>query len=821
VLHGGLSDSYLGGGNGNDTIDGGEGDDRIEGGPGADIASGGNGDDTFLVNGTTDLVAGDQIDGGAGTDTLRITAGNADFSAVSITGVEWISNQFGALSMTAAQIGQFSSIYASALTTTTGGTISLAGATLNVYQIYLANAGNTLDLSVANVGTQLQIYGAAGADVVTATSSIDTISGGGGDDTLNGAGGNDVISGDAGNDTIDGGDGADSIAGGAGADILHGGAGDDVFSVDVAADVVAGEQYDGGAGSDRLQFFFGGGSGNVDISAISLVSLEAIDIADNSSVLLTAAQMDSLQFAGGTFTLTTGGTVSMQDTLVRAFTINLAAAGNVFDGVGSAGEFRVNGNSGNDTIIGSTAGDYLSGGGGDDQISGGLGDDLLTGGAGADKLDGGGGTDTISYAESETGVEVDLTRGTGTGYGSSAEGDTYVSIENVIGSAFHDVLTGSSSVNALYGGGGDDSYNVDSAADLVFENANEGTDVVFASVGYYLYANVEGLILGPVAGDIFGVGNELSNIIIGNAGSNLLIAGAGDDLVMAYNGADSVFGQDGNDDLFGEAGIDYLVGGNGDDTLDGGTQADALYGEEGNDTLIGGTDFQTDILIGGNGNDVLHGDSGQGDYDLMDGGAGDDAYYVDTPADLTFEAVGGGTDTVYASISGAGYYLYANVENLVLLGGTPYGVGNELDNHLTGNAWANYLLGGGGNDVLNGKGGNDVLFGESGADTFVFEHGTGGDVIGDFLAGTDKIDLSAFGFANYQSVVNSMHEVNGTTAVDLGGGDFIVLNGVTEASLHAGDFILGGGSSANIPMAIADSHIMAMSAHIHAGDLLI
>ena len=114
-----------------------------------------------------------------------------------------------------------------------------------------------------------------------------------------------------------------------------------------------------------------------------------------------------------------------------------------------------------------------------------------------------------------------------------------------------------------------------------------------------------------------------------------------------------------------------------------------------------------------------------------------------------------------------------------------------MDNHLTGNDVANYLLGGAGNDVLNGKGGNDVLFGESGADTFVLEHGTGGDVIGDFTAGTDKIDLTAFGFADYQTVINSMHEVNGTTAIDLGGGDFIVLNGVAEASLHAGDFILG------------------------------
>jgi Ca2+-binding RTX toxin-like protein len=205
---------------------------------------------------------------------------------------------------------------------------------------------------------------------------------------------------------------------------------------------------------------------------------------------------------------------------------------------------------------------------------------------------------------------------------------------------------------------------------------------------------------------------------------------------------------------------------------------------------LDGSYFVTDILVGGDGNDTLVGASGKGDYDLMDGGAGNDIYYVDTPADLTFEAAGGGIDTVYANIVGAGYYLYANVENLVLQGVTPYGVGNELDNHLTGNAIGNYLLGGAGNDVLNGKGGNDVLFGESGADTFVFGPLTGGDVIGDFTPGTDRIDLSAFGFSSYQAVINSMHEVNGTTAIDLGGNDLVIINGITISSLQASDFIL-------------------------------
>ncbi|RYY35017.1 MAG: calcium-binding protein, partial [Sphingomonadales bacterium] len=267
--------------------------------------------------------------------------------------------------------------------------------------------------------------------------------------------------------------------------------------------------------------------------------------------------------------------------------------------------------------------------------------------------------------------------------------------------------------------------------------------------------------------------------------------------VRGGGGVDSLFGEVGNDQLFGDAGIDYLVGGAGNDTLDGGADADALYGEDGDDTLIGGSGFATDILVGGAGNDILRGDSGLGDYDRMDGGAGDDSYYVDTPNDLTLEAVGGGTDTVYATINGAGYTLNANVENLVLGGTTPFGVGNDLNNRITGSASANWLLGGAGNDTLNGGAGNDVLFGEAGADTFVFTRGTGGDVIGDFVAGTDRIDLSAYGLS-WQTVINSMHENGGTTAIDLGNGDFIVLNGVARSALSQSDFILSAGAEAEI-----------------------
>ncbi|MFL9840415.1 M10 family metallopeptidase C-terminal domain-containing protein [Sphingomonas sp. ST-64] len=367
--------------------------------------------------------------------------------------------------------------------------------------------------------------------------------------------------------------------------------------------------------------------------------------------------------------------------------------------------------------------------------------------------------------------------------------------DTIVGNAANNVLNGGAGADRLYGGQGDDQFYVDVQSDVVFEFAGQGTDTVFAGASYYLYANIENLTL-TGDGNLFGVGNDLANTILGNVGSNLLIGGAGNDVIRGSDGVDSLFGESGADQLFGDAGIDYLVGGIGNDTLDGGADADSLYGEDGDDVLIGGTSFHTDILVGGAGNDTLRGNSGLGDYDLMDGGAGNDSYYVDTPDDLTFEAANGGVDTVYATINGAGYYLYANVENLVLGGNTPFGVGNDLANRITGSAASNWLLGGAGNDVLNGAGGNDVLFGEAGADIFVFQAGTGGDVIGDFVAGTDRIDLSAFGLT-WQTVANSMHENGGTTAIDLGNGDYIVLNGVARSALDQDDFILSGGSAAD------------------------
>ncbi len=367
--------------------------------------------------------------------------------------------------------------------------------------------------------------------------------------------------------------------------------------------------------------------------------------------------------------------------------------------------------------------------------------------------------------------------------------------DELIGGSADDRLIGGRGSDRLVGGDGDDVYLVDQQADVIVETeSGGGRDTVLSAIDFYLYDHVERLILMAGSGDRFGVGTAGFNTLIGNEGANLLIAGAGGDTVEGGGGGDALFGEAGDDFLYGQAGVDYAVGGGGNDLLDGGGDADALYGEDGNDIIEAGTGFVTDILIGGAGDDVLRAISGEAnpDYDLLDGGAGNDSYYVDTGADLTFEAAGGGIDTVYADIpvAGAGVYLYAHVENLVLLGSTAFGVGNELDNSLVGGDSSNFLLGGAGADSINGKAGNDVLFGEGGADVFVFEVGTGGDVVGDFARGVDRIDIRAFGFASFAQVQTAFIQNGDVGAINLGNGDLIVLHTIQMAQLTAADFLI-------------------------------
>ncbi len=196
------------------------------------------------------------------------------------------------------------------------------------------------------------------------------------------------------------------------------------------------------------------------------------------------------------------------------------------------------GTAGNDTLTSTSLFSVLSGLGGNDRV---LGGGLF------DKLDGGEGVDTLSYENACAGVTVDL-RITGWQWTGGGLFDKLSGFENIIGSRFNDCLIGDAGNNRLTGGLGrdimkgglgNDIYSVENVGDQVIEAADEGADLVLASVDWTLGANVENLSLFNAA--IRGTGNATKNLIAGNANNNILN------------------GKGGNDTLFGGAGSDTFV----------------------------------------------------------------------------------------------------------------------------------------------------------------------------------------------------------------------------------------------------------------------
>jgi Ca2+-binding RTX toxin-like protein len=106
------------------------------------------------------------------------------------------------------------------------------------------------------------------------------------------------------------------------------------------------------------------------------------------------------------------------------------------------------------TPVATEGNDFLWGTPNDDSIDALGGNDVLTGSLGADHLNGGDGFDTVDYSASALGVMVDMARGMG--FTGDAEGDTYVSIERVVGSQHGDVIVGNHNGMTLEGGNGDD-----------------------------------------------------------------------------------------------------------------------------------------------------------------------------------------------------------------------------------------------------------------------------------------------------------------------------------------------------------------------------
>lgn len=204
---------------------------------------------------------------------------------------------------------------------------------------------------------------------------------------------------------------------------------------------------------------------------------------------------------------------------------------------------------------------------------------------------------------------------------------------------------------------------------------------------------------------------------------------------------------------------DVFLGGRDNDTINGLSGSDFLDGGEGSDRINGGAD--DDQLFGGgdSSNDTLDGGTGA---DFMEGGKGNDIYFVDNKGDTVQEFANGGIDTVNSSL--LTFRLPDSVENLILFGNARNGLGNDLDNIITGNdagdalrgfGGRDQLMGGAGNDLLDAGDGDDVLQGSLGNDTL--NGGAGNDTVnevGDFDFTVNDTQLDSF---DRDAIANPKH----------------------------------------------------------------
>lgn len=628
-----------------------------------------------------------------------------------------------------------------------------------------------------------QIGGHAQGDVLE---SIESVVGSAYDDQVRGTGYNNYLTGGGGSDLLDGRAGDDILDGGLGADQLFGGAGNDTFYVDNAADVVD-EAVGAGTDTVRASVSYALGANAENLVLLGTASIATGNALDNAltgnsadNVFTPGLGDDSIAADAGDDLLIVSGNradyvVSMVDAnQVRIVDSRLGGEGtDTLSGVERVqfadGIFTVtallgsgqslNGTGNDDVLTGTTGHDVLSGLAGNDLLDGGAGVDIMIGGLGNDTfvIDNasdvvtelaGEGTDTIQSSLSLTitrHVEnltltgsADLTA-IGSDVANALTGNSGANL--LVGLAGNDILNGGAGADRMEGGQGDDTYYVDTQADLVLEAAGEGIDTIISTVRVNSTANIENITLIGTA-VVNAYANDLNNILIGNSAANTLQGFAGDDYLDGGAGGDQMVGNDGDDTYIVDSTSDSVseLANQGFDQVFSSVSRSIQFAGDIEKLTLTGTSALTatgnaldNELVGNVANNTLDGLSG---VDTMRGGVGDDIYVVENTADAVIENAAEGTDLVRSTASS--YTLSANVENLTLTGSLAInGVGSGLDNVLTGNTAANILSGAGGNDTIDGGDGNDTLYGGDGADVLTGK--AGNDVLfGD--AGNDSLN---------------------------------------------------------------------------------
>ncbi len=600
---------------------------------------------------------------------------------------------------------------------------------------------------------------------------------------------NNRITGNAAINTLKGNAGHDTLDGGFGADILDGGDGNDTYYVDNVGDKVTEK--------------FNNGTGGIDIiySSVDYTLPDEVEwlILTGNAIRATGNSGSGNNLIGNNLNNILDGLAGEDrmegglgnDTYIvdDSGDLVIEAPGQGKDTVRTSVSFTLRENVENIIATGGTAinltgnelDNRMTGNAASNILKAGLGNDTLDGGAGADVLEGGDGNDVYYVDNAGDRVTEKVNGGTDVIYSSidyalPAEVERLVLIggaiwatgtslsgNHLVGNNLNNVLNGLAGADRMEGGLGDDIYIVDDAGDLAIEAPGQGFDSVHTSISFALSANIENIIA-TGSGALTLTGNGLNNYMAGNASSNFLRGGAGHDTLDGGAGADWLEGGAGDDTYYIDDPGDVVV-----ESADGGY--DTVYSPfdgvlleniermilTGDSIWAKGNALSGNILVGNAQANIL---DGMGGADHMEGGLGDDTYYVDDWNDLVIEGSGGGIDRVYSSVS---YALSPEVEQLFGTGADAIQlIGNNLGNTITGNSGRNVLRGEAGHDTLNGGLGNDRLLGGTGKDVFVFDtklsRSTNLDVITKYNVKDDTIKLDNAIFKKLGSKTGKLKE---------------------------------------------------------------
>ena len=530
--------------------------------------------------------------------------------------------------------------------------------------------------------------------------------------SLTGTSGNDYLAGLGGADTMNGGLGDDRYVVTTG-DVLIDAGGIDTVETDVTWHLAAGFEYLAARGTASTSL----GGNNLD---------NTIEGSEGANWISGREGNDHLLGRGGndTFNMSNGAGASYgNDTIVGGTgidTLDYGAAARTAvvvqlgyngaygsasgGGTGGAGSAlvqeieNVNGSGFDDRITGNEAANFLFGFNGNDTLDGREGNDRLEGAAGNDQY-------VFSVAPGAANADTVV------GFASGA--DKLVLMNMALGP------------NGNFAAG-----DARFAAGAGFNSGRDASDrVVYNTTTGQLWFDADGNGAGAAqliatlqgapaitATDMLVQSSTSAQTTNGTAGDDSLVGGVANDTINGLGGNDTLEGKDGDDSLDGGAGNDLLTGGNG---------ADRLFGSAGNDTLDGAANSDGDRMWGG-GEPTSTWDGTTVAYlpgDTLDGGFGDDVYYIqwnDTVTDA------GGIDTIFTDQSN--YTLGAGIENLTfdpfwIYGGEGAWVqytGNDLDNIIHAGGYSS-----GSSTTIDGAAGDDTLYGSGNEVMFTFSAGSG------------------------------------------------------------------------------------------------